>query len=1327
MDSQTSKPMRIGAGLMLAYAAYVMPAMWHMAYAQSLPYQAPTTAQIDAATVRGKEFAAQDEATSDTLINQRAAKILRGSYQGSGQLRSPNLMEDSAPIRTPKIIADPNEEANAERQAARAVKPLTQQEMVQGAQSGSNIGTTVFGHADVGNKSLATGQVEPGVNQTTTNRVNLNEIVTGFSATEVNRLTEMGAEIYANPEKAKVLAEQNKRNLRREGCRATQFVPLVRQDIDLAPSSADHRILKVEFFDLVKEVIPGTNPVEYQTVPKPTTYKRGQVKTSVATLGASATTWWDKVDDTYAIRYTYTPFSNPQNRNFFTYNQWWAMTNASGGFERIYTQGLVSYGSPSDGWTPVLGYTLPYGARALYLSADLYKTEVTYHEATDGVPCPPDPPQSCEVPATDGVAIRWCPGSFGSNIVLMYDDEANPNDRRYGKKINDTLAVNASRKDYKADPQVTAGVIRGLNAPNSDTAQELVGSCRRDAISRIEVDIGKPYGVQDINTCSETLINPYPQGCKNIQRSFGLAYVGEQNYMTVRAFMKIKVPILDPQTGKQIKDKDGNPLFTYRKDPANVAGPIRTDFTIMGGSTCPGGNCSTEIPDDPLGGSEGYYVEYTHTPMGGDPKTYAFDGVYVQGGGVSNFTHYGEAAANWLPTGTASGDGTLHQVRLMAKAYHIPINTFAGCEKYMQYVADGFCRGGKLTCVATSPTRTVGGVTFGPGLPNSGIVTLLKKWGTESTAVFPDYEGGESPDPTPTGPGLTMLEDTMCWEAQGESFTSCATMDEEGGLKRFFKGQEEWATDCDKTTDMEDKPLESSGMCKRAPALDSCDSRFEGLYTGQCYNPTIAYDCGTTTQSKLPVIVEELGDACTGAMRCLGTECHRPNLTGSQGGEFARAVSGMEALNFMISEMVCAETGEPPKSADEACTPMVFGGKAMYCKIPIGNQIGLTPHCCKEAKKGAGGAPGWIDYLKATYAMYKITRNQTVQRFLTNYDSYNQTANYLGEIAKPVENMFSSASNFITDKVIQPFRGGFDSLMGEFGIGGGGAAATPGSVAVDSSAKLPGISDLIDSFSQTLMKGAYSVLEGMGGADLAGMFFVKTTENGVAHYAMTNMMQNIMLAFQIYSVLQLIGHIIFACKQEEYEWGMNDKWKLCTFVDTCCAKKVFLVGCVEKRQLYCCYKSIVARIMSEQIIKKSLVSNRPFGYRTGNDGRQLGKCNINCGGFTPFELAAVDWSQVDLTEWTDNLVEAGLLNSADPRTNFGVSKNQIQSTVTIGRATDDEGKFNQETAAIKSASGWVQNADKVTDFAEALREEGVQHCYVDDKKMPFTYPGCVLK
>ena len=1320
--TEISKPMRFGVRLMLAWAISGFPLTWHFAYAQGLPNEQPTRAQIEYSAGRGKEFSTQDEATANTLINKRAARLLRSQADGV-PVRSPKLMEDTAPVRVPKVVADPDDAASAARAAAR-IPTRSQQDMVSGAQRGSAIGQSHYTELDAANKTGVATTAEPGQTQTSKDRVNFTEVMPGFNQSEVNRLNDVGSILYNNPAAMKTVAEQKRRNLRRDGCRKTDFMLIQRQNIAQAPASVEHRILKVEFFDLIKQPIPGTNPVEYQTITQPSTYKAGTVNLSVETIGGSSTVWWDRIGDSYAIRYTYTPYTSPKGRNFFTYNHQLAVVNG-GALQPLPSNYVVSYGTPNDGFKPVTGYSVPMGVGAVYLSADLYRTDVNYFEPpAEGVPCNPDPPTVCEVPSLGGGdLLRWCPGSQGSNVVLMYDDQNNPDDRRVGKKYNDTVALNASRKDYSGDSQVTAGVIRGLNAPNSDKAKELVGSCRRDTVSRIEVDQGKPYGVPDVNLCSETLINPYPNGCKNIKRSFGLSYVGEHNFLTVKAFTKVKVPIIDPQTGKQIKDTDGNPLFTYRKDPSNVSGAVRTDFGIMGAPTCPGNiNCSTEkTPDDPLGGSEGYYVEYIHTPMGGDAKTFAFDGIYVQAGGAGNFTNYGKPSEDWKPTGAANGNGTLHELRLMAKAYSVPINQFAGCEKYMQYVADGFCRGGKLTCVDTSATRTVGGVTFGPGLPNSGIVELLKKWGTESTAVFPDYEGGDSPDPTPTGAPLVMLADTMCWEAQGETFSSCSTMQDEGTLKRFFKGEELWGTDCHIAPDPEGAPLDTSPICKRTPANDGCDSRFQGLYTGVCYNPTVAYDCGKTTNSKLPVVVEEQGDACSGAMRCLGTECHRPNLAGSHGGDFARAVSGMEAINAMVNTMVCAETGEPPKSASEACTPMVFGGKAMYCKEPIGHQIGITPNCCREARKASGGAgtPTWIDYLMATHSLYKITRDKVFKQFMSNSDAYNATANTFGEMAKPFTDAYEAASGWLTESVVKPFQSGFDNIFSSFGSGGS-AVSPPVGTGVDSPFKLGNISKVIDGFQQTLMYACKDILVKIGGQELAGMVFqVDAVTNRISF---TPGMENVMLALQIYSFVRLIGHIIFACKKEEYEWGMNDRWRLCTFVDSCCAKKALFV-CIEKRQLYCCYKSIAARVISEQIVKKGLVPTRPSGYRTGVNGEQLKKCNINCGGFTALELSTIDWSQVDLTEWLDSLVEGGMFNPADPRTNFGVSQNRLESTMAIGRAPDKDGLYDQRIPAVKTAEGWQQNADQITGFTETLRQEG-DHCYVDDKKMPFTYPGC---
>lgn len=99
----------------LSWALVVMPTTSVLTYAQALP--APSTAAQNewAATAR-----TQDEGTANQLINQRASKLMRSQYQTGAALRSPNLTQDtSAPVRTPKMVADPGDAERAAKQAAR--------------------------------------------------------------------------------------------------------------------------------------------------------------------------------------------------------------------------------------------------------------------------------------------------------------------------------------------------------------------------------------------------------------------------------------------------------------------------------------------------------------------------------------------------------------------------------------------------------------------------------------------------------------------------------------------------------------------------------------------------------------------------------------------------------------------------------------------------------------------------------------------------------------------------------------------------------------------------------------------------------------------------------------------------------------------------------------------------------------------------------------------------------------------------------------------------------------------------------------------------------
>jgi conjugal transfer mating pair stabilization protein TraN len=87
-----------------------------------------------------------------------------------------------------------------------------------------------------------------------------------------------------------------------------------------------------------------------------------------------------------------------------------------------------------------------------------------------------------------------------------------------------------------------------------------------------------------------------------------------------------------------------------------------------------------------------------------------------------------------------------------------------------------------------------------------------------------------------------------------------------------------------------------------------------------------------------------------------------------------------------------------------------------------------------------------------------------------------------------------------------------------------------------------------------------------------------------------------------------------SCDSTEQVMSMKRGQNLCVHVATYCAKKT-LGACVEKREKHCCFNSKLAKIINRQ-------------------GRaQLGMPMNSCGGFNQAQLQALDFSQIDLSEF----------------------------------------------------------------------------------------------
>jgi hypothetical protein len=86
-------------------------------------------------------------------------------------------------------------------------------------------------------------------------------------------------------------------------------------------------------------------------------------------------------------------------------------------------------------------------------------------------------------------------------------------------------------------------------------------------------------------------------------------------------------------------------------------------------------------------------------------------------------------------------------------------------------------------------------------------------------------------------------------------------------------------------------------------------------------------------------------------------------------------------------------------------------------------------------------------------------------------------------------------------------------------------------------------------------------------------------------------------------------------------WGELDGQ--CHYVGSYCAVKVLKI-CVQRKKTYCCFHSVLARIVQEQ-------GRQQLGISWGDPK------SPNCRGFTPEEFQKLDFSKMDFSEWYSDL------------------------------------------------------------------------------------------
>lgn len=102
---------------------------------------------------------------------------------------------------------------------------------------------------------------------------------------------------------------------------------------------------------------------------------------------------------------------------------------------------------------------------------------------------------------------------------------------------------------------------------------------------------------------------------------------------------------------------------------------------------------------------------------------------------------------------------------------------------------------------------------------------------------------------------------------------------------------------------------------------------------------------------------------------------------------------------------------------------------------------------------------------------------------------------------------------------------------------------------------------------------------------------------------------------------------LMSCDQSEQILAMKRGQNLCTDVGSYCSQKLPIVKtCIERTKSYCCFNSRLARIINEQ---GRVQIGKGFGSAKSPD----------CSGFTQDEFAAIDFSQIDMSEFIAEIMK----------------------------------------------------------------------------------------
>ena len=609
----------------------------------------------------------------------------------------------------------------------------------------------------------------------------------------------------------------------------------------------------------------------------------------------------------------------------------------------------------------------------------------------------------------------------------------------------------------------------------------------------------------------------------------------------------------------------------------------------------------------------------------------------VTGDGIdsSNIDDGGSYGSNWDFTTTLTlTDSTGFNVE--ATLYEIVANgfIFTGCSQAdVQNVDSGVCSG-SITCTDyTPPCRIVDGVLLCESPSYTyGVTEVLTPWSDFTSAVpemcwYADVNIEDCVGQTNCigNPACVADCDDLPPELQPACLADACWVDAQGDTICLDDTSETWVDtlgDVNYTDDC--GSLIDDPACTLLPqisCIEGMEDPADPTNIDACLLRQRFFDCGSDVTVPGVPGADDVDITCGAQIRCLGEEC--ANTESESNPDFVKAAVATTTLTESTKDMTCDIAGDPS-------TCKIFEGNDSRCKDPRGSYLGIIPDCCKQAREAAMSAGDFALYMKLALWTFKLARDPVVGSWLAQNQvlpsALQKVVNTPGQITRSVGRVITS---------------GFNSAL-EW------ANLTPVQIATDTSGLQGAVAASPTGFGplqQFIATGFYEFLEAIGAEQLAASLFTTTAEGTVTDWAadglgemVGNVFGTIMFIYTVYSIVKILGAILFACEEEELAFGIQLVNRACHHVGTYCSKKISFLGfkkCVIETQTHCCFSSPFARIINEQLRDQGIGPD--WGTAT----------EPNCDGIAITELESVDWSLVDLSEWEAILFEAGLV--PDPR------------------------------------------------------------------------------